>query len=185
MDRIEQALSEAEQKDAFRWLDSKCNNPSALHNSTFEKYEEHTVSWLHEWEEWDSWLRSEATPKSCFLWIHGIPGSGKSVLASFAIESIKSHCQDLSTIINRRRLGYVYYYCHYSHKEDEGSPFLRWVIAQLGRQAQWAQLSNTTLPPGARKRGCSIQDVFRCTIQSCQWKSTNATTPTPGLCSGC
>ena len=67
-----------------------------------------------------------------FLWIHGIPGSGKSVLASFIIEHVKT------LVSSRTGLGYSFYYCHYTHGEDEGTSFLRWIVSHLSRQARWA-----------------------------------------------
>ncbi|RYP39897.1 hypothetical protein DL767_002016 [Monosporascus sp. MG133] len=134
VERVEQVLTRSERTEALEWLQSKCHNPSAIHNSIFENHEEHTSSWLYKWEKWNSWLQLDNTPEDHFLWIHGIPGAGKSVLASFIVESIRSHCEHAAN----RRLGYAYYYCHYSRKEDDGSPFLRWVIGRLSRQAEWA-----------------------------------------------
>ncbi|KAK3390350.1 vegetative incompatibility protein het-e-1 [Podospora didyma] len=132
--RVEQALSSAERSEALNWLQSKCNNPSAIHNSTFRNHEEHTNAWLHKWSEWDAWLqpRPSKTLAPRFLWIHGIPGAGKSVMASF-IEHVKTHCASSGPT-----LGYAYYYCHYSHGQDEGLPFLRWIVGHLSRQAEYA-----------------------------------------------
>ncbi|KAK4171177.1 hypothetical protein QBC36DRAFT_102088 [Triangularia setosa] len=66
------------------------------------------------------------------LWIYGIPGVGKTVLASFAIEKIKLLCEGADSYI------YAYYYCHYSNAQDEAIPFLKWVVAQVSRQLSWA-----------------------------------------------
>lgn len=104
-------------------------NPSSLHNAAFKKHEEHTSAWLLQAPEWSNWLNREKLQK--FLWIHGIPGSGKTVLASFIIEQLKALCSRDS------ELGRVYYYCHYSHNHDEGASFLRWTIGQLCRHAKW------------------------------------------------
>lgn len=75
--------------------------------------------------DWKKWLAGDVR---C-IWIHGIPGAGKTILASYLIEQIKIHCK------GRERSGYSYYYCHYSHNQDEASPFMSWIIAQLCRQA--------------------------------------------------
>ena len=127
-------MTRSERTQVLGWLQSKCHNPSVIHNSILEHREEHTAKWLLRWEKWNSWLQSESTPEDRFLWIHGIPGAGKSVLASATIESIKSHCEDNTN----RRLGYAYYYCHFSHKQDAGSSFLHWVVSRLSHQAEWA-----------------------------------------------
>jgi Cdc6-like AAA superfamily ATPase len=65
------------------------------------------------------------------LWINGIPGSGKTVLASFIIEQVKHFCE------NNTEFAHAYYYCHYTHNQDEASPFLRWAIGKLSRQSRW------------------------------------------------
>lgn len=56
-----------------------------------------------------------------FLWIHGLPGTGKTILASFLIDQLHP-------------FGVSYYYCYEAHKRDETVPFLRWVIRDLCRQ---------------------------------------------------
>lgn len=104
-------------------------NPSSLHNAAFKKHEEYTSAWLPQSPEWIHWLDQESTQN--FLWIHGIPGSGKTVLASFIIEQLKASCS------GDTELGRAYYYCHYSHNQDEGIPFLKWTITQLCRHAKW------------------------------------------------
>ncbi|KAK4214916.1 hypothetical protein QBC37DRAFT_420170 [Rhypophila decipiens] len=131
--RVEHALTRAERTEVLEWLQSKCHNPSVIHNRMLEQHEEHTGEWLPRWKKWNLWLQSEETPEDRFLWIHGIPGAGKSVIASVAIESIKARCEDATG----RQLGYAYYYCHYSHNEDSGSPFLRWIISRLSHQSDW------------------------------------------------
>lgn len=104
-------------------------NPSSLHNAAFKKHEEHTSAWLLQSPEWSNWLDRESQQN--FLWIHGIPGCGKTVLASFIIEQLKALCS------GGPELGHAYYYCHYSHNQDEGTAFLKWTVAQLCRQAKW------------------------------------------------
>ncbi|KAK3377117.1 hypothetical protein B0T24DRAFT_523598 [Lasiosphaeria ovina] len=66
------------------------------------------------------------------LWIHGIPGAGKTVLASFAIEHMKLYCEGTT---NQK---YAYYYCHYSNGQDESLPLISWVVSQVCRQLSWA-----------------------------------------------
>lgn len=72
------------------------------------------------------------------LWTHGIPGAGKSILASFVAEEVNKHCTSFSN--QSSKLGHAYYYCYYGHKQDESSHFLRWIIGQLTRQS--SKLSN-------------------------------------------
>jgi len=78
--------------------------------------------------EWADWL---AAKYRC-LWIHGIPGAGKTVLASYLVDTVTSHC--------RNELGpkcdALYYYCYFGHNQDESAPLLRWLITQLCRRAE-------------------------------------------------
>jgi hypothetical protein len=78
---------------------------------------------------WASWL--DATQRC--LWIHGIPGAGKTVLMSYLIEQIKQHCGQSQN----EKIAYIYYYFYFGHNQDEAVPFLRWLINQLCRQADF------------------------------------------------
>jgi hypothetical protein len=77
--------------------------------------------------DWTNWLEGKI---GC-IWIYGIPGAGKTVLASHLIEKIKEHCERPST----EKCAYVYYYCYFGHNQDEAAPFLRWTINCLYHQA--------------------------------------------------
>lgn len=79
--------------------------------------------------EWPLWMEG----KHRCLWIYGIPGAGKSILASYLAEEIEKHCTSSSN--ESSKLGHAYYYCYYGHNQDESSHFLRWIISQLSRQS--------------------------------------------------
>jgi hypothetical protein len=79
--------------------------------------------------EWPLWIEG----KHRCLWIHGIPGAGKSILASYLAEEITKHCASSSS--ESSKLGHAYYYCYFGHNQDESSHFLRWIIGQLCRQS--------------------------------------------------
>ena len=83
--------------------------------------------------EWTRWLD---TRDRC-LWVHGIPGAGKTVLMSHAIQRIAQHLGDLHN--GKRTL--VYYYCYHGHHQDEAVPLLRWVVSQLCRQSDFVPRS--------------------------------------------
>ena len=94
----------------------------ALHNTATGLYEDKTGDWVFETPEWDNWIDCRERA----LWIHGIPGAGKTVLASHVIEKILSICETKG-----KQTRCIYYYCHHSHNQDETTPFLRWLISQL------------------------------------------------------
>jgi Cdc6-like AAA superfamily ATPase len=74
--------------------------------------------WILDTSQWTDWL----SKKSRFLWIHGIPGAGKTVLASFLFQRLPYTCPA------------VYYYCYFGHNQNEASPFLRWILSQICRR---------------------------------------------------
>lgn len=118
---------DAERRDICLWLER--TNPSSLHNAAVRKHEPHTSAWLKRSSEWHHWVSSSSADR--LLWIYGIPGSGKPVLASFAIEELKALRNDVEGCI------YAYYYCHYSRNQDGSLPFLTWTISQACRQTGW------------------------------------------------
>lgn len=105
--------------------------------------------------EWIKWLKS----KTRCLWIHGIPGAGKTVLASNLISAINQHCKDHPS----KKHAFVYYYCYFGHNQDEAAPFLRWIINQLCRQADIVPTLVFTL----YKKGShpNLADLF-CALQA-------------------
>ncbi|KAF2667604.1 hypothetical protein BT63DRAFT_296017 [Microthyrium microscopicum] len=85
------------------------------------KYREpETCSWILKDQSWKDWVGC----KTRCLWIYGIPGSGKSVLASYAVDEAKTFPTTIGDCS-------VYYYCYYGHAQDEVGPFLRAIIIQL------------------------------------------------------
>lgn len=88
-------------------------------------HEERTGDWVFRTTEWNAWL----VGKTRCCWIHGIPGAGKSVLASYLIQQLTQHCA------GRERCATVFYYCYYGNNQDESDPLLRWLISQLSRRS--------------------------------------------------
>ncbi|RYP45296.1 hypothetical protein DL768_008336 [Monosporascus sp. mg162] len=128
---IEDNLSDAEKDKIFGWLVEV--NPSSLHNQACNNYEDETGSWMLRCPEWRSWLDF----KTPLLWIHGIPGSGKTYLMSHLIEKTKQESYGKSKDDSGLPVGFVYYYCHHSRNHDETVPLLRWILSQLCRQADY------------------------------------------------
>lgn len=68
-----------------------------------------------------------------FLWFHGIPGAGKTVLLSYIIEDVKKYCSTIPS----DDVTYSYYYCYFGRNQDEVPHLLRSVINQLCRKSQY------------------------------------------------
>lgn len=105
-----------------------------------------------------------------FIWIHGLPGTGKTILASFLIDDLfkkLSAPRDASS----SAMGLSYFYCHEAHDRDEALPFLRWVVRDLCRQLnptirQGDNLIKSSIPEHLQKmwerRKLSIKDLMEC-----------------------
>ncbi|VTT60773.1 unnamed protein product [Fusarium fujikuroi] len=126
-EEIRSILTEEQRHRVCNWLRS--TDPSPIHNRSCKLYEDGTGSWMLRSQHWNDWLASSTR---C-LWVHGIPGSGKTILASWLIENVQSHCKRVST--EKSPCVSAYYYCYFGHHQDEAAPFLRCVITQLSRQA--------------------------------------------------
>ncbi|KAG8532304.1 uncharacterized protein KY384_003945 [Bacidia gigantensis] len=115
--QVYEKLTDSERQDIFRWLQK--TDPSPLHHRNQDLYEPGTGDWMKRHPEWTSWL--DLTQRC--LWIHGIPGAGKSVLFSHLVEAVREHCDH----------------------QDEAIPFLRWLVSQICRQAKQVPSSVTRM----------------------------------------
>lgn len=112
-----------QEKEVYAWLHA--TDPSELHEKWCETYEPGTGEWLFRSPEWTSWLEE----RTRCLWVHGIPGAGKTIFASHLIETVSLRCKH-----HGPRFACVYYYCYFGHSQDETIPFLRWLLLELCRQ---------------------------------------------------
>ncbi|KAB5571829.1 hypothetical protein GE09DRAFT_644721 [Coniochaeta sp. 2T2.1] len=125
VEEMSNSLSADRRHTICKWLES--TDPSGIHRTTLSLHEDHTSEWVIRTTEWEAWLAGQ----SRCLWIHGIPGSGKSVLAAYLIQEVDKHCYQHS------RYASVYYYCYFGNNQDESSHLLRWLISQLCRQSEY------------------------------------------------
>ncbi|KAF5586691.1 ankyrin repeat [Fusarium pseudocircinatum] len=140
IERLQGTISESETREIIRWLER--TNPSSLHNIAFDKHEPLTTAWVTNSSQWKDWVSLESETR--LMWIYGLPGAGKTVLASYVIEELEKLCEPADGRFCS------YYYCHYSHNQDEAVPFLSWIIGQACRQISW-------IPPELKRlhdRGC-------------------------------
>lgn len=99
-------------------------NPSAYHNMVRENRTEGTGKWLLQGQEFERWREST---EMTFLWMHGIPGCGKSVLAASVIDYIRE-----STTVWDNATSLAYYYFQFGHQHISSvHSMLRSLISQL------------------------------------------------------
>lgn len=129
------SATDREKREILHWLEPsfepRGSDPSTLHIERTKLREPDTCEWMTNCTLWQDWLGGgSSSPGGCrrFLWIHGLPGSGKTILASYLNDKVAVHCG---------AKGNSYYYCLHEHNRDETVPFLRYVIRdfcfQLGR----------------------------------------------------
>ncbi|OTA60367.1 hypothetical protein K449DRAFT_435470 [Hypoxylon sp. EC38] len=124
---IEATLDDGEKRRILGWLKPNFDMYE-FHSEQHDKQEDETCEWITNSRGWKQWLDGGSSGPGGykrFIWIYGIPGAGKTVLASFLIDNIAKHC---------RATGFSYYYCHNERNHDETISFLRWVVADLSRQ---------------------------------------------------
>ncbi|PMD45946.1 hypothetical protein L207DRAFT_382923, partial [Hyaloscypha variabilis F] len=112
-----------EKRKLYMWLQD--TNPSSSHNAAKALYEKKTGDWVFNTPDWGEWINSRLRA----LWIHGIPGAGKTILAAHIVEKIVRICERMDKYTKC-----VYYYCYHGHNQDESLPFLRWLSSQLLRE---------------------------------------------------
>ncbi|KAK2756076.1 hypothetical protein FQN54_005483 [Arachnomyces sp. PD_36] len=109
----------------YTWLAAP--DHSANHATNRKKHHSKTGTWLLMSNKYDRWLHD---PKS-FLWIYGIPGSGKSVLCSTVIEQLVGYCQQSP------QTAVAYFYFDYNDSEKRSTnSLLRSLIFQLSTQCE-------------------------------------------------
>ncbi|KAI1317488.1 hypothetical protein F5Y16DRAFT_406622 [Xylariaceae sp. FL0255] len=117
-------LSDFEMKKMLKFLCPNTEEQRDFHGDKVRLQEPRTCQWLPKEDEFKEWLEQAPfsfTPRKS-IWINGIPGAGKTVLASFAVEEVRKHCHSV---------GYSYYYCLHSRNQEETVPFLKWTLRQL------------------------------------------------------
>jgi hypothetical protein len=109
-----------EQNKIIQWL--QYTDPSTNHNAACERREPLTGNWLLQSDDFTKWKRE---PKQ-LLWLHGIPGCGKTILSSTVVEHIETICNENS------QCQYIFYYFDFSDsKKQEVAGLLRSLLAQL------------------------------------------------------
>jgi len=120
--RLQEEREQARQKtEVLEWL-----APAASlqrHVETQRKRVSHTCAWFLESEELEKWqaLRSEAYDLLCL----GAPGVGKTVLASFVFDELRTKFHNQNVLV-------INYYCsHFEEQTQIASHFTKVVLRQI------------------------------------------------------
>src|SRR5271169_1679098 len=110
------------------WLTK--TDPISNHTAACEKHQDGTGQWFLLSHEYSQWLRPKRS-----LWLHGIPGAGKTILCSTIIENVKSR-------YSRDHVCLYFYF-------DFSNPLKREVINML--YSFLAQLSSSKIHPEVKQ----------------------------------
>ncbi|KAI0268002.1 hypothetical protein BGY98DRAFT_1180547, partial [Russula aff. rugulosa BPL654] len=109
-------------KELQNWLSPP--DPSTNHNIARKAHHKGTTSWFFGGGIFEEWKRS-----SSLLWVHGKPGSGKSVLCSGIVEDIMEQREAGSAIM-------TYFYCDFRDEDKQNCRNLVLsIISQLCAQS--------------------------------------------------
>jgi NACHT domain len=111
-------------KEIRQWLTK--TDPISNHTAACAKHEPGTGDWLLSSQEFSYWLLPGRS-----LWLHGIPGAGKTVLCSTIIESLKSRCSSA--------VACLYFYFDFSNPQKQNVANMLYSFL--------AQLSTSSVPP--------------------------------------
>jgi hypothetical protein len=105
--QVQSKIDKQEDKQILNWLTTTDYGP--LHHEYCKRREVGTGYWLLEQKEFQDWL----TGINHVLFCHGIPGAGKTILASLVISHLSSKFQGDSEI------GIASIYCNFKRQEDQ------------------------------------------------------------------
>ncbi|KAL0632553.1 hypothetical protein Q9L58_008574 [Maublancomyces gigas] len=91
-----------EHPEIIRWL--SIFDHEAKHRRASKLKQDGTGEWLLNGDSFGGWLYKDDR----FLWLHGIAGAGKTILASTVINEVKRHCKD-----SPQTLGLAFFYCDF------------------------------------------------------------------------
>ncbi|KAF3317256.1 hypothetical protein TWF173_000499 [Orbilia oligospora] len=146
-DGVKLITSRMKSEEIGRWLSAP--DPSTNYYKALGRRHEGSGSWFLESNQFVEWK----TQRSSFLWLHGIPGCGKTILSSTIVENLESDlaCQPL-----------LYFYFDFT---DTGKQtlenMLRALISQLYYKYGDPSLQLESLYSSCTQREQSVQPTCR------------------------
>lgn len=171
------AIDEHERRNILQWLKPAGIDAHEFHRQKRALREEGTCDWLAESKAFQDWYQGGSDKHARFLWIHGLPGAGKTVLASFGIDHVASAYH---------HMGVSYYYCSHERQRkghsssEEATSFLRWVIRDLTAQVTRPKARSLnrqakipkTLQDLYTKRDFALMELLDCLLVVTEYTAT-------------
>ncbi|KAF5264449.1 hypothetical protein FOXYS1_4771 [Fusarium oxysporum] len=114
--------SQQERDEILKWIGTV--DHGSRQSSLFDEHQEGTGEWFLLSEEFQEWVET----KDRMLFCPGLPGAGKTILASLVIEYLINLCE------NERNGGMAYHYCNFRHQDNETvNVILSSILKQLAQ----------------------------------------------------
>lgn len=154
-----QSFKTASDGEVIGWL-KRCDPAYACanHLSARRKHETGTGNWLLHSGPFTAWAAGEWRS----LWLHGIPGAGKTVLCSSAIHPIQTLC------LNRSDYDVTYFYFDFTDPQKQTvSSLLRSVIVQIsGRRSPFPAVTRELYELCIKGSEQPTQEILATTFRS-------------------
>ncbi|KAK6598467.1 hypothetical protein H4I95_09077 [Botrytis cinerea] len=118
--RIENQFADQTTRDIYRWLAAP--DPFPTHSATLKKHQPNTGTWFITSKQYVDWYLGN----DAFLWLYGIPGSGKTVLCSTIVEHLMAQVQQ------HPKIALAYFYFDFN---GDLNGALKSLISQLSAQS--------------------------------------------------
>ena len=120
--KLDSFFDEQGMRKLDQWLDPV--NYETNHEAAVKLRHQGTGNWFLDGEAFGHWQRED----NSFLWLHAIPGAGKTILFSSTVEYVKKH-------LRNEDVGLAYFYCDYKElRKQQPSKLLCTLLSQLARQ---------------------------------------------------
>ncbi|KAI9783658.1 MAG: hypothetical protein M1839_003506 [Geoglossum umbratile] len=124
-DSFEQSHVREEREKVLNWL--WCTDPTVKHLASRRLHQPGSNHWVLESNAFKGWKQNRGHT----LWLHGIPGAGKTIICSTVIDHMEGVCKTQSGM----RMAY-YYFDFNDENALQLGVLLRSVLLQLSRQKQ-------------------------------------------------
>ncbi|KAF2120765.1 ankyrin repeat-containing domain protein [Lophiotrema nucula] len=133
VDQLTQHAEDKEFEDLLNCISSF--DHVSQHHEIFDRRQQGTGSWLLNSDHFQEWVRSSNQDLLC----HGIPGAGKTILASVVIDHLRNHFHK-SSKSGQDVVGVAYFYFTYQPQREQSLLKVRAsLLRQLLSQHHWVE----------------------------------------------
>lgn len=125
---VQSGKSSGRYEAALQWLNAGLD-PFKTQCKAWKKHQPGTGDWLICGQRYNDWKKAG---QSKLLWLHGMPGCGKTILCSIVVRSLMIETQQHP----RRALAYFYYDFNVEAEKRDNIAMLRSIVGQLASQIE-------------------------------------------------